>query len=364
MPEVIDAARLMNRYCRHYHAGAFGSPTATELAKPNSGLRIWEHPGADRGLVAAVIRRAGKAHVRTDWTGRRWAIPEGATYADHLARDPRAPFPRDLLTVDFITGYVEDYLLRELMRSDHRPIVATRISASSEILTTWGPRGYGAHKELPADRPTCLPLGGWILENAAAQIILAELEAVQEWHDDYPFYSDGSWGAVNLRGFKPDDPLWGVKPAEMPRTWQRKHPEAMSYTCDWTTITDRLPAMRALIESVHWWRNLERVRLMRMAAKPGGGKLARHSDVTDRAAGTADGKIARFHIPLVTHPDITMTCWDLDGSSLEVHLRPWEVYYLDQRKPHAVTNPTDVDRIHLVVDVVCDPEVRKHLEAT
>jgi hypothetical protein len=174
--------------------------------------------------------------------------------------------------------------------------------------------------------------------------------------------SDGSWSAVSLRGFRRDDPTWGIKPSEMPRTWKADNPEALTYPCEWTVLADECPTMREVVESVSWWNGLERVRLLQMAGRGGkGGTLSRHTDITDREGGTRDGQIVRFHIPLVTHPDIKMHSWDLDGIHRATHLPPWSMWYLDARKPHAVTNPTGVDRVHLVVDVVADPDVRAHL---
>jgi hypothetical protein len=99
---------------------------------------------------------------------------------------------------------------------------------------------------------------------------------------------------------------------------------------------------------------LERVRILRMAGRDGkGGRLGRHTDVTDKASGVRDGLITRLHIPLVTHPAIVMSAWGLSGRRSDVHLPAWTLWYLDARKPHAVTNPTGTDRLHLVID--CQP---------
>jgi hypothetical protein len=204
---------------------------------------------------------------------------------------------------------------------------------------------------------------GFTVEDSARAPVLAEVAAVSQWHDDFPYYSDGSWSAVSLRGFRADDPTWGIKPSEMPKTWQDAHPGSLEYRCGWTVLAQRTPAIRELVESVHWWKGLERVRLLRMEGRGGkGGKLNRHTDITDRAAGTRDGQIVRFHIPLVTDPAIVMHAWDLTGHESATHLEPWKCYYLDARKPHAVTNPTGVDRVHLVVDVVADDSVRAHIK--
>ena len=76
---------------------------------------------------------------------------------------------------------------------------------------------------------------------------------------------------------------------------------------------------------------------------------------------TRDGQLVRFHIPIITHPDVKMTCWGLDGEPVEHHMAPGSIYYLDTRKPHSVANLSPVDRVHLVVDAVVTPEVRDRI---
>lgn len=356
------AAAFMAKYTKQYHAGAFGSPLASELEAHPELLHVWEGPGA--ACCVAVVRRARHNEIRKDWTGRPHIIPRGATIATTVAQCGEYA-PPELDGIDFVFAHTEDRALTGAMLEARRSRVATRISASSEIITCWGPRGYPHRTENRADLPTAARLPADMLPQwplAMRMRVCNELDQLHEWHDDYPFYSDGTWGAVNLRGFNPADPLWGVKPAEMPRKWHAVHPGANKLVCDWTTICEVLPTMRALVEDVGWWRRLERVRLMRMAGRPGGGKLARHTDITDKAAGTRDGQVARFHIPLVTTPSVLMHTWELDGTHRATHLEAWNVYYLDQRKPHAVTNPTEYDRIHLVADVIVDKGVRDRLE--
>lgn len=174
--------------------------------------------------------------------------------------------------------------------------------------------------------------------------------------------SDGSWGSLDLRGFKPDDPTWGIKPSEMSRAWWREHPEAHRYSrCEWTKLAADCPAMMAITGYLANWGELERVRVLRMAGKQTPGHLDRHTDITDRAAGTADGKITRFHIPLITHPKALMTAWNLRGEKTTVHLKRGSVFYLDARKPHAVVNASGQDRVHLVVDVKATQRCRDEI---
>jgi hypothetical protein len=59
----------------------------------------------------------------------------------------------------------------------------------------------------------------------------------------------------------------------------------------------------------------------------------------------------RIHIPIVTHPDIRFRAGDHWQ-----HLAPGTLYELNNQRPHAVRNPTDVARIHMIVDIMTDPE--------
>ena len=100
----------------------------------------------------------------------------------------------------------------------------------------------------------------------------------------------------------------------------------------------------------------QRIRLMRLAQS--GGELTRHADIVDPEAGTADGQTVRIHIPLISPPECKFTSWDEDGRRIAEHLAPGSLWYLDTRKPHAVQNPGNRDRIHIVVDLFANDDVR------
>lgn len=350
-----EAARFMGRYSRNFAAGAFATPTAKEiqaLMEKGDGWHWW--PSG----VAAVSRRLTRDSTRKDFTGADYLLRGGHRVITHLAAEPGARLP-DLDEFDWVYAYMEDRNVTQQMPLQGREVRAIRISASSEIIACWGRTGTGApYKPVDAATLTELPL---TVLRAQRDRIAGEVAAMTTWHDDFPFYSDGSWDAISLRGFNPADPTWGVKPSEMSKAWWAEHPDAAKYDrCDWTVMAEHCPATVDLVKSVSWWGQLERVRLLRMAGRGGkGGSLSRHTDVTDRAAGTRDGQIARFHIPLITHPKITMSAWNLGGFRVERHLPAWTMWYLDARKPHAVDNRAGIDRIHLVVDVVADARTRK-----
>lgn len=363
-----EAARFLASYAKHYHAGAFATPTRKEIEAHPAALHTWQHPPAQPGgpprATVAWGRTLARPSARTHFTGQPLLLPAGARVITHLARDPGAPLP-DLSGWDYLFAYQEDTDLAAQLGRAGWVLIGMRVTAASELIGVWAQPGASTPVAYPPhEQATMLRLPGLQLTPEVTRRALAEVAAVDAWHDDFPFYSDGSWSAVSLRGYRPDDPRWGIKPAEMPRAWKAEHPGALAYQCDWTVLAAETPTLRTLIESVDWWGRLERVRLLRMDGRGGkGGRLSRHTDITDRSAGLADGKIARFHIPLVTAPTIRMHVWELDGRERVAHLPAWSVWYLDARKPHAVVNPTGVNRVHLVADVIADARVRAAITA-
>lgn len=353
---VTEAGRTLQRYAKRFNAGAFATPTRPELMKAD--LREWPATG-----TVAVVKVLSRPSKRQDWMGRVFVIPDGVSVVTHLARpDLSLPVP-DLDEFDVIFAYRDDLALSAALVDAGREVLATQISAAGEIIGVWARPGWSGVKESALDLMTLAEVPFEASREQQA-LVLEELAGLGGWTDDYPFYSDGSWSALSLRGFRPDDPTWGVKPAEMNRKWHIEHPGAHAYRPGWTELADRCPTMRALVEQVPWWAEFERVRLLRMAGRGGkGGALGRHTDITDRAGGTLPGQVVRFHVPLITDPAVVMHTWALDGQERQTHLDPWRAWYLDTRKPHAVTNPTGCDRVHLVADVIVDSAVRSKLEA-
>jgi len=343
-------ARFLGAYCKQFNAGAFAHPTGKELAAHPEWITD-EQIGDERAVV--ISRVLSRDSVRTDFTGRKFAIPASQRIATLVAHTPNL-LPQ-LNRYAYIMTYAEDRQLNALCATLGRRIVGTRITAAAEIIHCWGPPTDQAHYAA-WDRATVTEVGH--TDPATVFGFVTEAAAATGWDDDYPYYSDGGWSAVCLKGFWPDDPSRGVKPSEMPKPWKAEHRSDLTRTAQWTTLARRTPSLTAFVESVPWWRRTERVRLLKMKA---GSRLARHSDITDRDSGTRDGQIVRFHIPLLTHPDCLLHTWDLDGLRRDHHLQAGRWYYLDARKPHAVTNRGPVDRIHLVVDVLCDVDVRRHI---
>jgi hypothetical protein len=347
---MIEAARLLSGYAKSYNAGAFATPTLPELAR--SSVRRWRGPGQETVVVSKRLTRDTR---RRDFTGTSHPLAGGSLVVTHLARTRGAPVP-SLRAYDYVNAYQEDRDLVAGLGLQGFRLAFVQVSAAGEVIGCY-------HRGPPivyrrVDVATVEEVAPWNVPGASRRSALAEVAAVARWHDDYPYYNrDGSWTSASLRGFRPDDPGWSVKPSEMSKAWWRENPGAAKLRCDWTVLAERCPALVGLVTGVPWWREVERVRLLRMTR----GTLLRHTDITDRTAGTRDGQIARFHLPLVTDPGAVLLSWDLHGRQRRTHLSRWKLWYLDQRKPHAVVNDSDTERIHLVVDVVVDEHVRQRI---
>lgn len=57
----------------------------------------------------------------------------------------------------------------------------------------------------------------------------------------------------------------------------------------------------------------------------------------------------RFHVPLVTHPDVVMR-WPDDN--VEVHLEAGWLYEVDYSRRHEIVHRASIGRVHLQVNVV------------
>jgi len=176
------------------------------------------------------------------------------------------------------------------------------------------------------------------------------------------YNADKSWSALSLRGYK-DDPAFIIKPSEMPKKWIEEHSsdeDVRVMRLRDTALRAKLPAVDALHEPISSLTNVHRIRLMQLA--PGGGELQRHTDQVDKDSGVDDGKLMRFHFPIVTNSRVMFTSWDMRGHEQSVNMCAGESWYLDTRKPHRAVNGGDSVRIHLVIDVEANDAVRSLLK--
>ena len=64
-----------------------------------------------------------------------------------------------------------------------------------------------------------------------------------------------------------------------------------------------------------------------------------------------NGEIVRLHIPIITNEQVTMITWLETKIPTKFKMRKGECWWLDVSKPHQVLNESEIDRVHLVIDV-------------
>jgi hypothetical protein len=166
-----------------------------------------------------------------------------------------------------------------------------------------------------------------------------------------------SWSAVSLRGYD-QLPEMIEKPSEMNDKWQKENGKNNYFLQDTPLMKEFEPYIGHILNMLP--AKKERVRLMKL--EPDGGVLDRHTDQTDRYLGTEDGDIIRLHIPIFTNDDVFFSSWDWDGNEVTAQMREGELWYLDIRKPHRATNGGRTERVHLVIDVVANNNIRGMIE--
>ena len=164
-------------------------------------------------------------------------------------------------------------------------------------------------------------------------------------------YSKGDdWTAISLRGYG-EDPLDILKPNVLKSGVDEKsklQDTTLLNEMGFQVISDVLTKIPS---------TFERVRLMKIKANSSIGK---HSDKIDKDFGLEDGNIVRFHVPIRTNDQVEFYLWE-GKEKLTNYLKVGHFYYVDVRAPHAVTNNSDVDRIHLVGDVYVNSEIKELL---
>ena len=165
-------------------------------------------------------------------------------------------------------------------------------------------------------------------------------------------YSKGDdWTAISLRGYG-GGPLDILKPNVL------KSGVNEQSTLQDTTLMDTMGfgVIRDVMGMIP--AEFERVRLMKIKANS---KIGKHSDKIDKDFGLEDGNIVRIHVPIRTNDQVEFYLWE-KREKLTNYLQVGHFYYVDVRAPHAVTNNSDVDRIHLVMDVYVNRGIRELLD--
>ena len=376
--EDLKAAAAPFKRMKRFAHGQFSVPNEARVAEALDDKRFARTPSLGAALIYKSLSRP---RVVRDFRGGKSEIPAGGVHieaigwneetscmedAGALARNLEATHGAVYLSVN-----PEDPQMVALAEGQlHLQPKVRVVRASSELCQVWGPAAWDpATSYTPDELATLEPVSKKFLRLDDLLLLIQRelrpyLETLGEWTQHYSNYNwRESWTGISLRGYS-TDPAMIEKPAEMNREWKSRHPDELEAGLTWTKAAKDLPALCALSERIAKWANstgqphLERARLMRLRAK---GKLTRHADIVNRNAGVANGCYARLHLPLAVTNECTFESWDSDGSLVSYHPQKGDLFYLDQRKPHQVTNAAETDRIHLVCDVLSGPALRRAL---
>jgi len=365
------ASAVFQKDMKPHTFGAFGAPKERDIADAMEAKTLaWtKKPDARELSAVAIAKVASRPQPHHDFAGRSATIMPGDLFVKAIAGESvgcrrliDSLCARSECKAAWVEAHVENAALVDLLASMGFERAMTKISASSDLKGLYVRASEDAGLDYrmpgplnPADEPSVAIVSPEFISAEECALILAEAEAAAQWAQHYSGYNKRqSWTAFALQGFDPSDPTFIIKPAEMSKKWKAENPERMSAECGPTTIAPRFEVACAIADRVPGRK--ERVRLMRLSAK--GGELTRHADITDPDAGTRDGQLCRLHIPLQSHAGCVFRTWDLEGREHRTHFAERSLCYLDTRKPHAVINPEEVDRIHLVLDTFASPELR------
>lgn len=152
-------------------------------------------------------------------------------------------------------------------------------------------------------------------------------------HRHHGRYHDGGWSAIPLVSVD-----GGTGPEALARTG--------GGTFLKTPILSRCPYFEEILDSFECPK--QRVRLMRL--EPG---TSIHDHDDGHAWSWAFGKVARLHVPIVTHDDVRFF---IGGQ--RIVMRPGELWYCDVSRVHRVENRGAIARVHLVMDLTITPWLR------
>lgn len=174
----------------------------------------------------------------------------------------------------------------------------------------------------------------------------------------YSNYNKGkSWSAISLQGYSSDITMI-EKPAEMNKKWIAEHKD-VEYHIQKTEMYNIFKEEIDEILEKYIGAETQRIRFMRLEKNQG--ELVRHTDQTDKEVGVEIGDIMRLHIPIKTNEDVIFNVWDTNNVKLQKNMDEATLWYLDMRKPHRALNGGSEERIHLVIDVIVNDNIRSKL---
>ena len=148
------------------------------------------------------------------------------------------------------------------------------------------------------------------------------------------FNKDNQWTAISLRGYGSETTQIGKGGVLGTNTEDGLQNTILYDALGMDKILDKIPAEK------------ERVRLMKL-------------EVLVQLSQNIQTKLTRIlklvrllglHVPVITHEEVLMTSW-LSGGIAEFHMKKGSCWWLDVSQPHKVVNKSDIDRVHLVIDI-------------
>jgi len=373
LERLAAISKLFERY-EPFSFGRFGIPNEAEIAQAIVQGEGYELFNDDKTQTIGFIvgKTAKRNSIKSTFAAGQLFVQQSDFVIKHLTfAEPISDKSLDAWLQSFnspaiwLETHTEDFpKLDQLKRLGFQKL-GTKVSASSELKTILF-RGTNSAQRIGeplaiSDHATLERLS----PNFASPEIIAQIKTELEtyvanstdsgWADHYSSYNiRKSWSAISLKGFT-DNPHFIIKPAEMSKKWKQDNASLLNNSVRDTPAFAAFPSVQKLIGLLGC--ETQRIRFMRVRASDGG--LSRHADITDKEAGATIDKIARLHIPIQTNPECLFQAWQLNGTQLCKHLETGSLWYLDTRKPHAVSNRNgSLDRIHLVIDAVVNKELQ------
>jgi len=165
--------------------------------------------------------------------------------------------------------------------------------------------------------------------------LTSDLSRMEEswWENHLSNYHDGNWQSISL--FAPG----GRRSNQFSAGLAFAGTEAMQ-RCDYIPeVIDRFPGLK------------NRIRFLRLRA---GGVIYPHSDPMHQI----DPALVRIHVPVQTNASVAFLV-----HGVRLPMLPGETWFVDVRFKHSVRNDGETDRVHLVIDLVANRELRAMMDA-
>lgn len=167
-----------------------------------------------------------------------------------------------------------------------------------------------------------------------------------------PYKNHNIWTAVSLHGFGPNA-------SDIYKPGFTDSKVKIDNNLQWTSLFNN-PLMKPINEIILKLPcEFERIRITKLVA---GKTLKKHTDNIDNDIRSK--KIARVHIPIRTNSKVIFTLYEDadDEKGQAFKLKTGHYYCLDVTKPHSVSNNSNTDRYHLVVDCFLNNKLKTLLK--